>query len=134
MARSIDLSELGSDDLFELVEMVLDRLPAHDLLRLRELVEAKRQEKLEDAKQSILEEMRGRLEGIGLSLDDVLPQRPARRTGRRTKRNHVRVYPVKYRGLNGETWTGRGRVPNWLQALEAEGRNRDEFLVKDGEE
>jgi len=24
---------------------------------------------------------------------------------------------IKYRGPNGETWSGRGRAPNWLVAL-----------------
>ena len=36
---------------------------------------------------------------------------------------------AKYRGPNGETWSGRGRAPMWLAALEAEGRQRSEFLV-----
>jgi DNA-binding protein H-NS len=33
--------------------------------------------------------------------------------------------PVKYRGPNGEAWTGRGRQPAWL------GENRDQYLIKD---
>jgi DNA-binding protein H-NS len=37
---------------------------------------------------------------------------------------------AKYRGPNGENWSGRGRMPNWLAALEAEGRGRGEFLVQ----
>lgn len=36
---------------------------------------------------------------------------------------------VKYRGPNGEGWSGRGKAPNWLTSLEAQGRHRDEFLV-----
>jgi DNA-binding protein H-NS len=28
---------------------------------------------------------------------------------------------------NGEEWSGRGRMPKWLAALEAEGRGREEF-------
>ena len=39
--------------------------------------------------------------------------------------------PVKYRNADtGDTWTGRGRTPTWLAALEAQGRRREEFLVK----
>jgi DNA-binding protein H-NS len=37
---------------------------------------------------------------------------------------------AKYRGPNGEEWSGRGRTPNWLAALEAEGRGREEFLIQ----
>lgn len=36
---------------------------------------------------------------------------------------------VKYRGPNGESWSGRGKAPNWLTSLEAQGRQRQEFLV-----
>lgn len=36
----------------------------------------------------------------------------------------------KYRGPNGETWTGRGLPPRWLAALEAAGRKRESFLIK----
>lgn len=37
--------------------------------------------------------------------------------------------PVKYRGPNGETWSGRGRTPGWLTAIEMEGWSRDTCLV-----
>lgn len=37
---------------------------------------------------------------------------------------------VKYRDDKGNQWTGRGNPPKWLAAYEAEGRSRDEFLVK----
>ena len=37
---------------------------------------------------------------------------------------------VKYRTPEtGETWTGRGKAPKWLVAMEAAGRKRAEFLV-----
>ena len=39
------------------------------------------------------------------------------------------VVAAKYRGPNGETWSGRGRAPKWLEALEAQGRKRAEFLI-----
>lgn len=37
--------------------------------------------------------------------------------------------PVRYRGPNGETWTGRGRTPRWLAALEQQGASRESFRV-----
>lgn len=39
------------------------------------------------------------------------------------------VVAAQYRGPNGETWSGRGRTPNWLAALEAQGRSRDAFRI-----
>jgi DNA-binding protein H-NS len=129
MAKSLDISELSGEDLFDLIEMVLDNLPPQDLVRVRELAEAKRLEKLEEAKNAVIAEMRGKLEGLGLTLDDVIPPRTEKRETRRPKRNARRAQLVKYRGTNGEAWSGRGRVPQWLQALEEAGHNRDEFLV-----
>ena len=41
-----------------------------------------------------------------------------------------RKAPVKYRGPNGETWSGRGLPPRWLSALEAKGKKRERFLIK----
>ncbi len=35
----------------------------------------------------------------------------------------------KYRGPQGQIWSGRGKAPNWLTALEAQERSRDEFLI-----
>ena len=36
---------------------------------------------------------------------------------------------TKYRGPNGEEWSGRGLTPRWLSALIAQGRNKEEFAV-----
>ena len=37
--------------------------------------------------------------------------------------------PIKYRGPNGETWTGRGLMPRWLAAKVAEGQTKESFAV-----
>lgn len=40
---------------------------------------------------------------------------------------------VKYRGPNGETWSGgRGRKPQWVTQALKEGRNLEDFAVKNG--
>lgn len=36
----------------------------------------------------------------------------------------------KYRGPNGETWSGRGLVPRWLSTLLAQGRSKEDFAIK----
>lgn len=36
---------------------------------------------------------------------------------------------AKYRGPNGETWSGRGLMPKWLSALVAQGRRKEEFAL-----
>lgn len=36
---------------------------------------------------------------------------------------------AKYRGPNGEEWSGRGLTPRWLSALVAQGRTKQEFFI-----
>jgi DNA-binding protein H-NS len=38
---------------------------------------------------------------------------------------------AKYRGPNGETWSGRGLSPRWLADLLAKGRTKEDFAIKD---
>ncbi len=40
------------------------------------------------------------------------------------------VVAAKYRGPNGETWSGRGLMPKWLAGLVAQGRSKEEFAVQ----
>lgn len=37
---------------------------------------------------------------------------------------------AKYRGPNGETWSGRGLTPKWLTALVADGKTKEEFAIQ----
>ena len=40
---------------------------------------------------------------------------------------------AKYRGPNGETWSGgRGRKPQWVAQALKEGKNLEDFAVKSG--
>jgi DNA-binding protein H-NS len=40
---------------------------------------------------------------------------------------------IKYRGPNGEAWSGgRGRKPQWVMQALKEGRSLEEFAVKNG--
>ncbi len=39
-------------------------------------------------------------------------------------------FPPKFRGPNGETWTGTGRKPGWIKDLEASGKSLDDFLIE----
>lgn len=37
---------------------------------------------------------------------------------------------AKFRGPNGETWSGRGLTPKWLAALVAQGKTKEEFAIQ----
>jgi DNA-binding protein H-NS len=36
---------------------------------------------------------------------------------------------AKFRGPNGETWSGRGLTPKWLASLVAQGHSKESFAV-----
>jgi DNA-binding protein H-NS len=114
----------------------LDRMTVQQLVALIAAAEAKRREKLEDARAELRTEMERRAAELGISADDLFSmagqQAPAKKE-RRTRKPRDDIgakRAAKYRGPNGEEWSGRGRMPNWLAALEAEGRNREEFLIQ----
>ncbi|MBV8520839.1 MAG: H-NS histone family protein [Acetobacteraceae bacterium] len=114
----------------------LDNMGVEELTALRDAAEAKRRQLLDQTKTQVVREFREKLRTLGLTLADVLPS-PARQKGgqepeeRKKRRDAGEPLPVKYRGPNSETWSGRGREPRWLQALQAEGRKREEFRVSE---
>ena len=67
---------------------------------------------------------------MGLDLDDVKISFEQRKR----HRNTGRIIPPKYRGPEGQRWSGRGSVPKWIRDHEAAGGNRSEFLVDDGDQ
>ena len=60
--------------------------------------------------------------GRGMSSD-------ARSAGQSKKSGSSMPVPAKYRGPEGQTWTGRGLMPRWMAGLVAAGRQKDEFLI-----
>lgn len=49
--------------------------------------------------------------------------------GTKKKKSGVAV-AAKYRGPNGESWSGRGLTPRWLTSLLAEGKTKEDFTIK----
>jgi DNA-binding protein H-NS len=119
----IKLDTLTIEERLRLVEEVFDTLAPQTLRILRDSAEAKQQEKLEYEKNQVLTEVRNKLNELGLTFDDVFTKT------KRKRRVAASTLPIKYRSPNGQTWTGRGRAPKWIQQLELEGRNREEYRV-----
>lgn len=109
----------------------LDAMTVQELAALIEVAEAMRREKQEEAKASMLAKWQAEAAGAGLSLESILAgQKPPQGQGQgKTRKAAAGNVPVKYRGPNGEEWSGRGRLPKWVQVAEAEGKSREEFRV-----
>jgi len=122
----IDLDKLSNTDRIGLITEVMDTLSLQDLRVIRETADKKRQAKLKDAKAAVIAEMRQKFGQLELSFEEVLAEEGNKQSKRRAS---ARVQ-AKYRGPNGEEWTGRGKAPVWLRNLEAEGHNREEYVVQ----
>jgi DNA-binding protein H-NS len=108
------------------VESALPQLSIEHLGRIGKAVRQIRQIKQDEAHQTTHQAIEAQLQTSGLSLRDLFPELlPGRRGG------EAGSIPPKYRGPNGEEWSGRGHTPKWLTALEATSRQRDEFLIRE---
>lgn len=59
---------------------------------------------------------------------------PAAPSAGADKASIVKRSPVRYRDENGNTWTGRGKRPGWVEAALKAGKTLDELLAMDAEE
>src|SRR5215212_1121580 len=116
---------------------IIERMTVQELTTLIEAAEAKRREKLEDAKAALRAEVERKAAELGISAGELFAQ-PGQRAstdqkgpGRRRRGDAGAKPAAKFRDPDtGETWAGRGRTPRWLAAKEAEGRRREEFAVE----
>ncbi len=92
---------------------------------------------------STVQEILAKMQAFGITVKDLQSAKPARgskagrgkeaagKTAKPAKAVKKSTQPVaaKYRGPNGETWSGRGLTPKWLAALVAQGQSKDAFLI-----
>ena len=94
--------------------------------RLLAQAEEMREKEIADAIADIKEKMRL----YGLTAEDLGLGRGGSASGR-APRGKAPASPIKYRGPNGETWSGgRGRKPQWVTQALQQGRKLEEFAVK----
>jgi DNA-binding protein H-NS len=122
-----DLDRMTEEEVIGLIRAALERLSPARLSEVIDAVGEKRRTKEAEVKEAFLAEMRERAIKVGLSFDALFG-------ARRTRSGAGQPIAAKYRGPSGETWSGRGRQPRWLAELEATGRNREEFRIKEESE
>jgi DNA-binding protein H-NS len=92
------------------------------------LAEAERMREQEIA--DAIADIRKKIDLYGLTAVDL---GLARNTGGPVSRPKAAKSAAKYRGPNGETWSGgRGRKPQWVTQALKEGRNLEDFAIKNG--
>ena len=109
-----------------------------DLASLKKLAEAA-SEKFNSRKKGELKTMvAGWLadaQAVGYSAADVIAEMRGRpgstgaRRGRPPRANKGTFTPPKYKGPQGELWSGRGQPPNWMKPFLAAGKKKEDFLI-----
>lgn len=77
-----------------------------------------------------VQEIIAKMEAFGITVADLEAAKGGRArkpAGSVTK--SLNPAPAKFRGPNGESWSGRGLMPRWLAALVADGRKKEEFAI-----
>ena len=100
--------------------MDLNTLTLKELKKLRKDVDKTIADFENRKKREALSELEKKAAEMGFSLSDLTGAAKVKK-----------VSPPKYRNPNDpeQTWTGRGRTPLWVKALENTGGSRDDTLI-----
>ena len=118
----IELDNLSADDKINLIGKICDELTAQQLRVVREIVDQKRLEKVEEAKKQVIAEIREKFEELELDFDEVM--------GRKKRRVKSTTIPAKYISPDGQKWSGRGYAPAWIKMHEESGGSREDYRVQ----
>lgn len=88
-----------------------------------------------------VQEILTKMQAFGITVKDLIPAKrrgtkgrakpaaPGKREVSIAKKASTPV-PAKFRGPEGQTWSGRGLMPRWLSALVAKGQAKEDFAIK----
>jgi len=120
----------------------------NNLIEIQSQIEKLQKKAIEIKKREFtkaVKEIRSMMTAFGITLKDLQPakvavknagskgaglKKRAAKRGAAAKTKESSSVPAKFRGPNGETWSGRGLMPRWLSALVAKGRTKEEFAVE----
>lgn len=83
-------------------------------------------------------EIRQKMQAFGITVKDLQSAKVKAKAGRKPKaaaekpakaKKATAAVAAKYRGPNGETWSGRGLTPKWLASLIAQGSTKEQYLI-----
>ncbi len=90
---------------------------------------------------AVLAQLREQMAAYGITAEELSRPAPkasrpkvstAKKTSPARGKKPVVSTPIKYQGPQGQTWTGRGTAPKWLNDLLVDGKTRDDFLIRQG--
>ena len=97
---------------------VLDEMSVAELDALIEKARQVREDTRERRRKELKAEVESKLKSEGFQVTEVLGPRP-----------RPEPMPAKYSDGNGQTWSGKGRMPGWLQERIEKGGSLERFLI-----
>ncbi|HZV20384.1 MAG TPA: H-NS histone family protein [Hyphomicrobiales bacterium] len=98
-----------------------------DLIEIKKELDSELQTRKSQEVEALRSQVAEKAQALGVSVEEVLGL--SARGKRQTK--HARgPQPPKYRGPNGELWSGKGPPPKWMKPLLAKGKKKEDFLIK----
>jgi DNA-binding protein H-NS len=114
----------------------------NDLIQLRQQIAEMNKQAAELQKKNrpvVLAQLREQMAAYSITAEDlsrpaakaVRPKAsPAKPVSPAKGKKPVVQSPAKYRGPEGQEWSGQGTAPKWLNALLVDGRTREDFLIR----
>ena len=92
---------------------------------------------------STVQDILAKMQAFGITVKDLQSSKPAKgaKAGKgrgrpagvakapKAAKKASNPVAAKYKGPNGETWSGRGLTPKWLATLVAQGQVKEAFLI-----
>jgi len=115
-----------------------------DLIKLRQQIaelEKQASELQKKNRSAVLAQLREQMAAYGITAEELsrpaplaprpkaAPARPAAANAPKGKKPSV-ASPAKYRGPQGQEWSGRGPAPKWLKDLLTESKSVEDFLIQ----
>ena len=113
----------------------------NELVKLRQQIADMKKQAVQLQKQNrpaVLAQLREQMAAYGITAEELSrpapkarPKAPPAKPVNPVKgKKPVVSSPAKYRGPQGQSWTGRGTAPRWLNDLVAAGNTREDFLIQ----
>ena len=114
----------------------------NDLVKLRQQIadmQKQADQLLKQSRPAVLAQLREQMAAYGITAQELSRPAPKARSPKAPQpkpaaspakgKKPVVSLPAKYRGPEGQEWTGKGSAPKWLNALMAAGKTREDFLI-----
>lgn len=116
------------------LEKTIEEMTLQELIAVQAGLKERITIKQGEERDSFVSEMKQKAEQLGFNLGELFgpPPRAPRERLTSSRSTGERASPApKYKDpKSGATWSGRGRDPRWMTAYLAEGKKKEDFLIK----